>query len=66
MNSILSSREWTWVSGKPIRTPIMMARRFRFLCYMFEMMFLFGFRGVTGTGYWGGFEYHWILSMFYD
>ena len=28
----------------------MIARRFRFLCYMFEMMFSFCFRGVTGMG----------------
>ena len=44
----------------------MIARRFGFLCYMFEMMFSFCFRGVTGTGYWyEGFEYRLILSMFY-
>ena len=57
----------------------MIARSFRFVCYMFEMMFSFCFRGVTGTGYWFlvssiilylvcfmfGFEYHLILSMFY-
>ena len=36
-------------SENPIGTLIMIARRFRFLCFMFEMMFSFGFRGVTGT-----------------
>ena len=34
----------------------MIARRFRFLCYMFEMMFSFCFRGVTGTGTGLGFR----------
>jgi len=29
----------------------MIARRFKFLCFIFEMMFSFCFRGVTGTGY---------------
>jgi len=39
------------VSGNYIWTPTMKARRFRFLCSMFEIMFGFCFRGVTGTGY---------------
>jgi len=29
----------------------MIAKRFRFLCLVFEMMFSFCFRDVTGTGY---------------
>jgi len=29
----------------------MIARRSRFHCFMFEMMFSFCFRGVSGTGY---------------
>jgi len=33
----------------------MIVSRFGFLCYMFEMMFPFFFRGVTGMGYWFGF-----------
>jgi len=39
------------VSGNPIYTRTMIARRSRFLCFIFEMMFSFCFRGVTGTGY---------------
>ena len=38
-------------SGNPIWTLIMIARRFRFLCHMFEMIFSFCFRGVTGMDY---------------
>ena len=36
-------------SGNLISILIMIARRFRFLCYMFEMMVSFCFWGVTGT-----------------
>ena len=52
MNSILISRWRTWVSRNPIWRPITIAMRFRLLCCMLEMMFSFGFRSVTGTGYW--------------
>ena len=51
MSSTLRSRRWIWDSGNPIWTATMMGRRFRFLCCIFEMMFSFCFRGVTGTGY---------------
>ena len=51
MSSTRRSRRWIWLSGNPIWTPTMLARRFRFLCFMCEMMFSFCFQGVTGTVY---------------
>ena len=50
LRSTMMNRRWTWDSGSPIWTLIMIARRFRFLCYMFKMMFSFCLRGVTGMG----------------
>ena len=44
------NRRWTKDSGNPIRLLIMIARRFSFLCCMFEIMFSFCFRGVTSMG----------------
>ena len=49
LRNTVMNRRWTRDSGNPIWTLIMIARRFRFLCYMFEMMFSFCFRGVTST-----------------
>ena len=50
LRNTMTNRRWTRDSGNPIWTLIMIARRFRFLCYIFEMMFSFCFRGVSGTG----------------
>jgi len=51
MNNTLRSQRWIWVSGNPIWTPTMIARRSRFVCFILEMMFSFCFQGLTGTGY---------------
>jgi len=51
LNSTLRTQRWIWVSGNPTWTPTIIVRRFRFLCFIFKIMFSFCFRGVTGTGY---------------
>ena len=50
LRNTMMNRRWTRDSGNPIWTLTMIVRRLRFLCYMFEMMFSFCFRGVTGMG----------------
>jgi len=64
MSRTLRSRRWIWDSGNPIWTPTMIARRSRFLCFIFEIMFSFCFRGVPGTGYYLVSSIIWYLVCF--